>query len=206
MVANNGQEGLEMALKTSPDLIILDIMLPKLDGFQVCREIRRSTSVPIIMLTAKEMESDKIRGLDLGADDYMTKPFSPREFIARVKAQLRRGQFLVNASTDPHGQAASLSYGLLSINLAKYEVCKNGTPLDLTVREYELIKYLAINHGKVFEREHLLREVWGYEYFGDVRTVDVTIRRLREKVEDDPSEPQFVLTRRGVGYYFHPVE
>ena len=199
LLAYNGQDAIDVAMRQVPDLIVLDVMLPKLDGFQVCREIRKSMQTPILMLTAKEAENDKIRGLEVGADDYITKPFSPRELVARVKAHLRR----MNMLTSHEEQGSSqLGFGPIVIDLAKVEVRKRGIPLDLTVREFELLKYLALYPDRVFDREHLLKEVWGYDYFGDGRTVDVTVRRLREKVEDDPSNAAFVMTRRGVGYYF----
>jgi two-component system response regulator VicR len=200
-LAYNGQDALDMAIRNLPDLIILDVMLPKLDGFQVCRELRRTTNTPILMLTAKGAESDKVKGLALGADDYITKPFSPRELVARVKAHLRRSNII---SAAEEREASALVADGLVIDLIKYEVRKGDTPIDLTVREFELLKYLALHRGRVFDREHLLKEVWGYDYFGDGRTVDVTIRRLREKIEDDPiaANAKYVLTRRGVGYYF----
>jgi len=200
-MAYNGQDALEMAIRHMPDIIILDVMLPKLDGFQVCKELRRTSNTPILMLTAKEAESDKVKGLTLGADDYITKPFSPRELVARVKAHLRRNNIIATQETH---EASSLGFADLVIDLVKYEVRKANIPIELTVREFELLKYLALHPGRVFDREHLLKEVWGYDYFGDGRTVDVTIRRLREKIEDDPSagNAKYVLTRRGVGYYF----
>ena len=200
-LAYNGQDALDMAIRTLPDLIILDVMLPKLDGFQVCRELRRTTNTPILMLTAKGAESDKVKGLALGADDYITKPFSPRELVARVKAHLRRSNII--SAAEEREASALVAEGLV-IDLVKYEVRKGETAIDLTVREFELLKYLALHRGRVFDREHLLKEVWGYDYFGDGRTVDVTIRRLREKIEDDPiaANAKYVLTRRGVGYYF----
>ncbi len=203
-LASNGQEALSMVIGHMPDLIILDVMLPKLDGFQVCRELRRTTNTPILMLTAKGAESDKVKGLALGADDYITKPFSPRELVARVKAHLRRSGML--SATEERETSALVADGLI-IDLIKYEVRKGNTPIDLTVREFELLKYLALHRGRVFDREHLLKEVWGYDYFGDGRTVDVTVRRLREKIEDDPiaANAKYVLTRRGVGYYFREV-
>lgn len=204
-VAANGQDALDMAIRQMPDLIILDVMLPKLDGFQVCKELRGTTNVPILMLTAKGAESDKVKGLALGADDYITKPFSPRELVARVKAHLRRSHII---STEEARETSALVSDGLVIDLIKYEVRKGETPIELTVREFELLKYLALHRGRVFDREHLLKEVWGYDYFGDGRTVDVTVRRLREKIEDDPSaaNAKYVLTRRGVGYYFREAE
>lgn len=197
--AYDGEEGLKKALSAEYDLILLDIMLPYVDGFQVCRKVRETSSVPIIMVTAKEEEVDKVLGLELGADDYLTKPFGMRELIARVKANIRRTQF--NSDSGEGGSKVS-TYGNITIDMTKYEIRKNDKPLELTLREFELLKYLAEQENQVFSREQLLEEVWGYEYYGDIRTVDVTIRRLREKVEDDPSEPKYIRTKRGIGYYF----
>lgn len=196
-LAFDGREALDKAFQRQPDLVLLDIMLPKLNGFEVCKHLRGSMSVPILMVTAKETETDKIHGLELGADDYITKPFSPRELVARVKAALRRATAFTGEAQPP----AALRLGELEINLTKYEVTRRGEVIDLTVREFELLKFLVLSPGKVFDREQLLKEVWGYDYFGHVRTVDVTIRRLREKVEDDPSQPGYILMKRGVGYY-----
>ncbi len=194
--AFDGEEALRLALSCEPDLILLDVMLPRMDGFTVCKKIRETKSIPIIMLTARAEEVDKVLGLELGADDYITKPFSLRELMARVKANLRRTALTVAESMEP------LIFSDLEINVERYEVKKRGTPIDLTYREFELLKYLATQRGKIFSREHLLNKVWDYEYVGDDRTVDVTIRRLREKIEDDPSNPGYILTKRGVGYYF----
>jgi two-component system response regulator VicR len=202
--AFDGVTAVQLAFETNPDLILLDLMLPGKDGMDVCREVRSRLSVPIIMLTAKDTELDKVLGLELGADDYVTKPFGTRELLARVKAQLRRQRHLNAAQADGEAAKAEERQGLQLFNLFidtdTYVVYKNGQPLDLTHREFELIHYMARNCGKVMTREHLLQAVWGYEYFGDVRTVDVTIRRLREKIEDDPSHPEIILTRRGLGY------
>jgi two-component system response regulator VicR len=195
-LAFDGGEALAKALKESPDLIILDIMLPVMDGFDVCREIRKSSRVPILMLTAKDSEIDKVLGLELGADDYVTKPFSPREITARVKAILRRSQ------AGPRDDDQVMRFQEITLNLSTYEVTKNGEEVPLSFREFELLKYLALRPGQVFTREILLSEVWGYEYFGDTRTVDVTVRRLREKIEDNPSDPKYIQTKRGVGYSF----
>lgn len=200
IVAYDGEEAIVKAKMEKPDLILLDIMLPKLDGFAVCRELRKTMNTPILMLTAKEAETDKVLGLELGADDYITKPFSPRELMARVKANLRRVQ---NGQKNvPTDASRVLDFGDLIIDLDKFEVSKRGKILDLTVREYELLKFLALKPEQVFTREYLLEEVWGYDYYGDLRTVDVTVRRLREKLEDDPSNPVYIQTKRGVGYYF----
>lgn len=197
-VAYDGEEAVEKVFKTSPDLVLLDIMLPKKDGFQVLKEIRKELKIPVLMLTAKEEEVDKVLGLELGADDYVTKPFSMRELMARVKANLRRVEF-------SNGEAINgeiIVSGDLSIDLNKYEVKKCGEVVELTLREFELLKFLASSAEQVFSREQLLEEVWGYEYYGDIRTVDVTVRRLREKIEDENGEYKYILTKRGVGYYF----
>ena len=196
--AYDGEEAVTKAFSENPDLILLDVMLPKLDGFSVCKKIREKSSVPILMLTAREEEVDKVLGLELGADDYMTKPFSLRELMARVKANLRRTQF----TAKPDDESKTLEFGDLTIDTEKYEVRKNNTAIDLTFREFELLKFLATKRGKIFTREILLNKVWDYEFYGDVRTVDVTIRRLREKIEDNPSVPTYIMTKRGVGYYF----
>jgi two-component system, OmpR family, response regulator VicR len=197
--AYDGQDGLSKALAGNPDLILLDVMLPLMDGFQVCKKIREASNVPILMLTAKEEEVDKVLGLELGADDYITKPFGMRELIARIKANIRRNDFMEDKSDAP---ADVQSFGNLEIDMNRYEVRKDGIPLELTLREFELLKYLAEREDKVFSREQLLEEVWGYEYYGDIRTVDVTVRRLREKLEDEPSDPKYIMTKRGIGYHF----
>lgn len=197
--AFDGEEGYNMALSENPDLILLDVMLPKMDGFTVCRKLREKIQTPIIMITAKEEEVDKVLGLELGADDYMTKPFGIRELIARVKANLRRSDIEIQTGSSTDNE---VKYGSLAINLTRYEVQKNGKTIDLTLREFELLKFLAQYAGQVFSREALLEKVWGYEYYGDMRTVDVTVRRLREKIEDDSAEPAYIMTKRGVGYYF----
>lgn len=196
ITAIDGEEALFKAEVEKPDLILLDIMLPKKDGFSVCQEIRAKSQVPIIMLTAKDEEVDKVLGLELGADDYVTKPFSTRELLARIKANLRR-----QWEQDGHSHAQNTwQVGELVINPEAYTVYKGDQPLDLTHREYELLVYLVKHKGQVLTRENLLATVWGYDYYGDVRTVDVTVRRLREKVENDPSRPQYILTKRGIGY------
>ncbi|MDR7871311.1 MAG: response regulator [Tissierellaceae bacterium] len=198
--ANDGQDGIDKVNRWNPDLILLDIMMPIKDGFQVLKEIRMNHSTPVIMLTAKEEEVDKVLGLELGADDYVVKPFSMRELMARVKANIRR----VNYANAEVGNELIVS-GELSIDLNKYEVRKNGEVVELTLREYELLRFLASSSDQVFSREQLLEEVWGYEYYGDIRTVDVTVRRLREKIEDNDGEFKYILTKRGVGYYFRRV-
>ena len=198
--AFDGEEGIKNVFEYNPDLILLDIMMPKVDGYEACKKIREKCDIPIIMLTARAEEVDKVLGLELGADDYVTKPFGVRELMARVKANLRRKE-ADKASTVQN--ANLMVYGNLVIDLDKYEVRKDEKTIELTYREFELLKFMAQQKSQVFSRESLLEKVWGYEYFGDVRTVDVTIRRLREKVEDNPGSPQFVLTKRGVGYYFN---
>ena len=198
--AADGEEGLRKTFEQQPDIILLDIMMPKMDGYETCKKIREKLQTPIIMLTARAEEVDKVLGLELGADVYVTKPFGIRELVARVKANLRRLEALEKQSSIMVGNQQQ--YGRISINLDRYEVQKDGKVIDLTYREFELLKFLAQQKGQVFSREALLEKVWGYEYFGDVRTVDVTVRRLREKIEDDPGKPATVLTKRGVGYYF----
>jgi two-component system response regulator VicR len=198
--AYDGNEALVMVEEVQPDLILLDIMLPLKDGMEVCREVRKKYDMPIIMLTAKDSEIDKVLGLELGADDYVTKPFSTRELIARVKANLRRHQVVV-AQTDDEVETNEIEIGSLTIHPNAYVVSKRGETIELTHREFELLYYLAKHIGQVMTREHLLQTVWGYDYYGDVRTVDVTVRRLREKIEDNPSHPTWIVTRRGVGYY-----
>lgn len=195
--AYDGEEGIDKVHKWQPELVVLDIMMPKKDGFQVLKEIRASYNFPVLMLTAKEEEVDKVLGLELGADDYIVKPFSMRELIARVKANLRRIDY---SNSQINGDI--VISGELTIDLNKYEVRKNNQILELTLREFELLKFLASKAEQVFSREQLLEEVWGYEYYGDIRTVDVTVRRLREKIEDDSGEFKYILTKRGVGYYF----
>jgi two-component system, OmpR family, response regulator VicR len=198
-MAYDGKSGLEKALSIKPDLVLLDVMLPIMDGFQVCKKIRETSTVPIIMLTAKEEEVDKVLGLELGADDYITKPFGMRELVARIKANIRRTDLLTSLQDAP---ANIQEFGNLEIDMNRYEVRKDQVALELTLREFELLKYLAERENRVFSREQLLEEVWGYEYYGDIRTVDVTVRRLREKLEDDSSEPKYIMTKRGIGYYF----
>ena len=204
--ANDGEEGIKLALDKKPDLVLLDIMLPKIDGLSVCKRIRQSLNVPILMLSAKDEEIDKILGLELGADDYVTKPFSVRELMARVKANLRK----VDMNAENYGEVKQekevqegnvISVGDLCLNLDKFEVKVRGEVVDLTLREFEVLKYLAKQPGQVITREILLEKVWGYEYYGDIRTVDVTVRRIREKIEKDTSTPRILMTKRSVGYY-----
>ena len=208
VTADNKADGLDFAFSEDPDLVLLDVMMPETKGgrmdnnagFEICKKLREKSSVPIIMLTAKAEEVDKVLGLEYGADDYITKPFGLRELIARVKANIRRKGMTDVVGADP---ANVKEYGSIAIDTNRYEARKNGTPLELTLREFELVKYLAEREDKVYSREQLLEDVWGYEYYGDIRTVDVTVRRLREKLEDDSSDPKYILTKRGVGYYFH---
>ena len=197
--AYDGEQAVEMALTAKPDLIILDVMLPKMDGFTVCKKIRQKLTCPIIMLTAKEEVVDKIIGLELGADDYMTKPFSVRELTARVKANLRKHVLPEEAAEN--AEKDELKIKDLVLDVEKYVVVKKGKIIDLTMKEFEVIKLLATHAGQVFTREQILKNVWGYDYFGDVRSVDVTIRRIREKIEDNTSEPKYIITKRGIGYY-----
>ena len=199
--AYDGEQALNLALSEKPDLILLDIMLPKMDGFTVCRKLRQTMETPILMLTAKEEEVDKVLGLELGADDYITKPFSPRELIARVKANLRR----ITLEEPVKDKGNVIRCGNLAIDIDRYEVKRGDLVIELTLREFELVKFLALQQDQIFSRESLLGKVWGYEYYGDVRTVDVTVRRLREKIEKDPSNPEYIMTKRGVGYYFNKV-
>ncbi len=201
ITASDGEDAIKFNEEYKPDLILLDIMMPKLDGYAACRKIREKYDTPIIMLTARAEEVDKVLGLELGADDYVTKPFGTRELMARVKANLRkRGGAL--SDLEKTDDKNVLSFGQLTIDTNLFEVKKDSKTVDLTLREYELLKFLASQKTQVFSRETLLEKVWGYEYFGDVRTVDVTVRRLREKIEDDPGKPTYILTKRGVGYYF----
>ena len=201
LTANDGETALRLATQNNPDLILLDIMLPKMDGFDVCKRVREHSNVPIVMITARDEEVDKVLGLELGADDYITKPFSIRELLARVKANMRR--FAGDSKEDKDG-ILPIDDNFF-INTSRYEVSKDGKVLDLTLREYELLKFLVTQPNHIFSREALLSSVWGYEFYGDVRTVDVTVRRLREKIEDDSSNPVYILTKRGVGYYFKKV-
>ena len=205
--AADGVTAVNMALEEKPDLMILDIMLPKLDGLSVCKRVKNSLNIPILMLTARDGEIDKILGLELGADDYITKPFSVRELVARVKANLRKVD--ISASTqrlDVVGEENKKKENKIVVNdleldLDRFEVKVRGEIIDLTLREFEVLKFLATQPGQVVTRETLLEKVWGYEYYGDIRTVDVTVIRIREKIEKDTSVPKILITKRGVGYY-----
>lgn len=198
--AEDGEMAIKVFEEENPDLILLDIMMPKIDGYGVCRRIRDKSDIPIIMLTARADEVDKVLGLEIGADDYVTKPFSNRELMARVKANLRRKSVVKQEKQQDRGNINN--FGDLTIDFDRYEVFKRNIPINLTIREFELLKFLAVKKNQIFTREALLSQVWGYEYFGDVRAVDVTIRRLREKIEDDASRPKYIITKRGIGYYF----
>ncbi len=218
--ATDGVEAIEVAQEKKPDLILLDIMLPKLDGLTVCKRIKNMMNVPILMVTAKDEELDKIVGLELGADDYITKPFSIRELLARVKANLRKADVMANIQQEEKEMSKKqeeingkeeetvelkrtniINVGAITLDLDRFEVMVNNRVVDLTLREFEVLKFLASDPGQVITRETLLEKVWGYEYYGDIRTVDVTVRRIREKIEKDTSNPKILITKRGVGYY-----
>jgi len=196
LTAGDGETALRLAASEQPDLVVLDVMLPGKDGFEVCRELRRTTAVPIIMLTARDDDVDKILGLELGADDYLTKPFNPRELVARIKAILRRMDRINRLDTEV------ITRGRIQLDLDRHQVTAGGQAVDLTPKEFELLELLIKNPGRVFSREILLERLWGYDFFGDSKTIDVHIRRLREKVEEDPSSPTHILTVWGVGYKF----
>ncbi len=205
--ANDGITAVEIATTKKPDLILLDIMLPKMDGLTVCKKIRASLNVPILMLTAKDEEIDKILGLELGADDYITKPFSVRELMARIKANLRKSEMKENANNNGEDvKSKKIVIGPLELDLDKFEARVNGRAIDLTLREFEVLKFLASQAGQVITREVLLEKVWGYEYYGDIRTVDVTVRRIRGKIEKDSANPKIIMTKRGVGYYIKKLK
>lgn len=205
--AATGGDALKSARELKPDLILLDIMLPEMDGFEVCRTLRQEMNTPVLMLTARDDEIDRVVGLEVGADDYLTKPFSMRELMARVKAMLRRVRLIHEDAaaksagiTQPAGGA--LRYGNLEINTIRREVLFETKPLALKPKEYELLHFLAIHRGQVLTREHILEKVWGWDFIGDSRTVDVHIRWLREKIETDPATPERIVTVRGAGYRF----
>lgn len=193
----DGAEAVESARRENPDLIILDIMLPKLNGLEVCRILRKDMTVPILMLTARNDEVDKIIGLEVGADDYMTKPFSMRELIARIRAVLRRAGMTI---TLPASAGKTITIGSLEIDTERHRITVSGKELELSPKEYDLLVFLAVNKGLVFTREQVLEKVWGYDFAGDTRTVDVHIRWLRQKIESDPSSPEKLITVRGAGY------
>jgi len=197
ITAVDGAQAIETARREGPELIVLDVMLPKLSGFEVCRTLRKEMTVPILMLTAKTEEVDKIVGLEIGADDYMTKPFSMRELLARVRAILRRAKM---AEPTPADEKTLLKINDLEIDLARHRASLREAVLNLTPKEFDLLVFLAKNKGFVFNREQLLEKVWGYDYAGDTRTVDVHIRWLRQKIETDPAHPRNLLTVRGAGY------
>lgn len=195
--AIDGEEALSKILNNDYDLVILDLMMPKIDGLEVCRKVRETSMVPIIILTAKGDDSSKVLGLEYGADDYLTKPFNVLELKARIKAILRRVQV-----SDKHSTTNMIRVDDFSINTLGRKVSLAGRDINLTAKEFDLLLLLAVNKGKVYSREELLEIIWGYEYFGDVRTVDVHIRRLREKIEGNSSQPEYILTKWGVGYFF----
>ena len=223
--ATDGVQAISMAQEKKPDLILLDVMLPKIDGLSVCKRVKNIMNVPILMVTARDEELDKILGLELGADDYITKPFSIRELLARVKANLRKADVMANIQLQPEvienkenkenkeknekvidelpdfKRTNIIKVGAVTLDLDRFEVMVNGRIVDLTLREFEVLKFLAAEPGQVITRETLLEKVWGYEYYGDIRTVDVTVRRIREKIEKDTSNPKILITKRGVGYY-----
>ena len=209
--ATDGLEAINIAQEKKIDLILLDVMLPKLDGLSVCKRVKNMLNIPILMVTAKDDELDKILGLELGADDYITKPFNIRELLARIKANLRKYDIVSNLEKEQKSEKSKddnkikrtniVEVGALTLDLDRFEVMVNNEIVDLTLREFEVLRFLAQEPGQVVTRETLLEKVWGYEYFGDIRTVDVTVRRIREKIENDTSNPKILITKRGVGYY-----
>lgn len=203
LTASDGEQALQMALNEKPAMVVLDIMLPGMSGFEVCRILRQQTTMPILMLTAKGEEIDKIVGLELGADDYMTKPFSMRELLARVRAMLRRSEMVKQESSKNHEPVPQIMRaGQIEIDLSRHSASRHGVDLELSPKEYDLLVFLVRNRGQVFNRDALLEKVWGYDFAGDTRTVDVHIRWLRQKIEIDPNNPEHLKTVRGVGYKF----
>ena len=198
--AYDGQEGLRLALQPDVDLVLLDVMLPLMDGFELLRRLREKSNVPVIMVTAREEERDKVFGLESGADDYITKPFSVKELSARIKANIHR--HMVDRADHTAAQQEAGRCGPFAVDSELRTVTKNGKPLELSQREYDMLCYFIASPGRVITREELMEKVWGFEYYGDLRTVDVAIRRLREKLEDDPAAPRYLVTKRGAGYYF----
>ena len=194
--ATNGEDGLKLAMDENPDLIILDVMMPSMDGFEVVKALRKETKVPVLMLTARTDEFDRVLGLELGADDYLTKPFSMRELIARVKAILRRTE---NEQKEERNQ---IKVGPIFMDIDSHKIFVNEEEIQLTAKEYELLRLFVTNKGRVFTREELLDKLWGYDYYGDTRTIDVHVRHLREKLETDSKKPEYIKTVRGVGYKF----
>jgi len=197
ITAGDGRLALQRALTEKPDLMVLDVMLPEMDGFDVVRELRKVSRIPVLMLTARSEELDKVLALEMGADDYLSKPFSPREMVARVKAILRRA-----APEKVGGEERIIQAGPVVMDEERHQVKLNGAEVQLTGKEYELLHFLITNKGRVFSREKLLQQLWDYDYFGDTRTIDVHIRHLREKIETDPANPRYLKTVRGVGYKF----
>ncbi|HKL13619.1 MAG TPA: response regulator transcription factor [Halanaerobiales bacterium] len=197
-MAEDGEEGLELFESFEPDIIVLDIMLPKIDGMEICKIIRNKSNIPILMLSAKKSDVDKVLGLGLGADDYMTKPFSPKELVARIKAQLRRYNQLSKANFNNN----NIEFKDLKIDLDGYNVHLNGEKIQLSAKEFEILKFLALNPERVYSREQIFDQIWGFNEFGDINTVTVHIRKIREKIEEDSSNPQYIETVWGVGYKF----
>lgn len=204
-IASDGNTALKIARENHPDLILLDIMLPGMDGFEVCRVLRQEMNTPVLMLTARDDEIDRVVGLEVGADDYLTKPFSMRELLARVKALLRRVRLIreeIDTSASPAGESQSMTFGNLVLDISRREARLNNLPLSLKPKEYELLVFLAQHRGQVLTRETILECVWGWDFIGDSRTVDVHVRWLREKIEPNPSNPERIITVRGAGYRF----
>lgn len=203
--ASDGHTALKVARDNHPDLILLDIMLPGMDGFEVCRILRQEMNTPVLMLTARDDEIDRVVGLEVGADDYLTKPFSMRELLARVKALLRRVRLIreeIDTNTAPTGEGQAMTFGNLVLDISRREARLNNLPLSLKPKEYELLVFLAQHRGQVLTRETILERVWGWDFIGDSRTVDVHVRWLREKIEPNPSNPERIVTVRGAGYRF----